>query len=333
MAGTAPVAVTFESDGDARLIRTLLGTLARFDARATFFIDGRWAEANPEALRAIAAGGHELGNHGYRHMGWTELSDAELEAELDATERVVHRLVAGSTRPWARPPYGAFDERVVACLQSHGYKLVYRDAVDGAHWPRETTTEEIGRRALRAAEDDDLVVFHTSRPDTATALPLVLGELRNRRRVPARLSDLERVPTPRAERHPSFAGLTIAPGSVHASRPGRWSSVNLLELGAMRARSTAAREEVARLGTAVLELVTGPDAGEGTWHEDARDRYVLVLAGAVRCDLRDEDGDLGHVLATPGDLFLCPGGAAHRLRAPGGSGARFIAAVLRAADR
>jgi len=329
MTDTAKVALTFESDGDPRLLPTLLLALASWNARATFFIDGRWAETNPDAVRAIAEGGHELGNHGYRHMHWTALSGAEIEADVDATERVVEGLVGRSTRPWARPPYGAFDDRVVERLLGRGYAVVYRDAVDGAHWPGETTADAIRRRALQAAEDEGVVAFHTSRADTASALPQVLAELGASGRAPVGLSELGRKPSPRAERHPHFADLAIAPGSVHPSRSGRWLSINLLELGATTAYATREREAVARVGGSALELVTGPGSSDLGWHEDAEDRYVLVLAGAVRCDFRDREGDLGHLIGAPGDLFLCPGGTEHRLGTPPGSAARFIVAVLR----
>jgi peptidoglycan/xylan/chitin deacetylase (PgdA/CDA1 family)/quercetin dioxygenase-like cupin family protein len=328
MSDTARVALTFESDGDPRLLPTLLETLAGWNARATFFIDGRWAETNPDVVRAIARGGHELGNHGYRHTHWTALSDSELEADVDATERVVESLVGRSTRPWARPPYGAFDDRVVERLGGYGYAVVYRDAVDGAHWPGETNADSVRRRALQAVDDEGVVVFHTSRADTASALPHVLAGLRDRGRAPVGLSELARKLSPRADRHPDFADLAIAPGSVHPSRPGRWSSINLLELGAMTARATREREEVARVAGTVLELVTGPAATEPRWYSNAEDRYVLVIAGAVRCDLRDRDGDLGHLVGAPGDLFLCPAGAEHRLTTPPGSAARFIVAIL-----
>jgi len=54
----------------------MLRVLQKEDARATFFLVGRWAEQNEALIGQIAAGGHELGNHGY--------SDDETFTELDA---------------------------------------------------------------------------------------------------------------------------------------------------------------------------------------------------------------------------------------------------------
>lgn len=46
----------------------ILEVLAERGVRATFFILGLVAEAHPELVRAIAAGGHEIGSHGWGHQ-------------------------------------------------------------------------------------------------------------------------------------------------------------------------------------------------------------------------------------------------------------------------
>ena len=58
-----------------------LEALAALDLRATFFVEGLNAELYPDALRDIAAAGHEVGLHGWRHEVWDALSPAE-EDEL-----------------------------------------------------------------------------------------------------------------------------------------------------------------------------------------------------------------------------------------------------------
>ena len=45
----------------------ILAALADAGARATFFIQGRWAEAFPELARSIAEAGHLVGDHSFYH--------------------------------------------------------------------------------------------------------------------------------------------------------------------------------------------------------------------------------------------------------------------------
>src|SRR5439155_25859516 len=112
-----PVAFTFEAGGDGAPVPRILDALRESGARATFFLDGSWAEAQPALVHAMAAGGHELANHGYAHPDWTTLDDDAIAQDLAATERVVRELTGSSSRPWARPPFGAIDERVGAGLE------------------------------------------------------------------------------------------------------------------------------------------------------------------------------------------------------------------------
>ena len=55
--------------------------LAAEDIRATFFVEGLNGELYPEALAGLAAAGHEVACHGWRHEEWAEL-DAGREREL-----------------------------------------------------------------------------------------------------------------------------------------------------------------------------------------------------------------------------------------------------------
>jgi peptidoglycan/xylan/chitin deacetylase (PgdA/CDA1 family) len=327
----ARVALTFEAGGDAAPAPAILAALDSADARATFFLDGRWAEANGELVRSIAERGHELGNHGYRHPDWTTMSSAEIDADLTATERVAEQLTGRSVKPWARPPYGAVDERVLGVLRDAGYHAVYRDAVDGAHWPGETTAATVRDRALRSAHDGGVIVFHTNRAETPEALPEVIDQLRAAGYRPGTLSELDGIPSPRLERHTDFWAVDFRPGYVRPARPGRWQSIPVLELGAAATQAGNAIEPLATLAGASLELITGDAVEPLHWRADPDDRYVLVLAGDVTCELRCDGEVLGLLVARVGELFLCPASAEARLGST--DGRRWIALAWRAEAR
>jgi len=327
------VAFAFEAGGDVGPVEGILAALDDARSRATFFLDGRWADLHADIVRDLAAAGHELANHGYAHPDWTLLTDAEIEADLLATERLVDTLVGGSAKPWARPPFGAIDERVLAVLERNGYTPFYRDAVDGAHWPGETTTETVVQRALASAARESVVVFHTNRHETEAALPMILGALaRDGRRV-VPLTTLGATFAPRLARHPDFAGLTVNPGYVCPTRPGgRWHSLNVLELGTAQVRDAPSREWLADVDGRALELLVG--SGEEVWNEPAvnDDRRVLVLAGALRCHLAGDGEPFGYLVARAGDLFLWPAGTVGRLVSADDPPRRWVAVSVRGAS-
>ena len=51
-------------------IMPMLDILSQHDIKITFFVTGRWANENPELLKAIYDAGHEIGNHGYNHINY-----------------------------------------------------------------------------------------------------------------------------------------------------------------------------------------------------------------------------------------------------------------------
>jgi len=72
-----------------RSVDLLLEELDRFNAKATFFCLGSVAEWYPEAIRAIAAEGHELAVHGRTHRPLHEHTRASFEGEVRRTVSIL----------------------------------------------------------------------------------------------------------------------------------------------------------------------------------------------------------------------------------------------------
>lgn len=70
--------------GPVRGLVRVLDLLAEFGIRATFYVPGYTADHHPDAIAAILAGGHEVGHHGYLHLGTDALDQAGQRAELEA---------------------------------------------------------------------------------------------------------------------------------------------------------------------------------------------------------------------------------------------------------
>jgi peptidoglycan/xylan/chitin deacetylase (PgdA/CDA1 family) len=66
-----------------RVVPEVLAALRERELPATFFVEGLNTEHYPDALETIAAAGHELGYHAWRHEQWGELSAAEQAGNLD----------------------------------------------------------------------------------------------------------------------------------------------------------------------------------------------------------------------------------------------------------
>jgi hypothetical protein len=89
----------------------------------TVFIVGQDAalERNRDALAAIAAAGHEIGNHSFRHEPWLHVySEQQIEAELASAEEHIERAT-GQKPIGFRGPGFSLTQRVLRALVRRGY--------------------------------------------------------------------------------------------------------------------------------------------------------------------------------------------------------------------
>ena len=128
------VALTFDDGPAPDHTPELLRILETQEARATFFLIGERADAHPELVESIRAGGHEVANHYSDESSLLGVSDDELTARLLETEAT---LRLGGVRKLFRPPGGRILPGQVDLLRSHGYLCVLGSAYpwDAAHPP------------------------------------------------------------------------------------------------------------------------------------------------------------------------------------------------------
>ena len=106
------------------VVPRVLEFLKQRDLTITFFIVGQDAalEKNQDALRAIAAAGHEIGNHSFHHESWLHLySEAEIEQEIATAEAQIEQ-VTGQHPVGFRGPGYSFSPAVLKVLARRGYQ-------------------------------------------------------------------------------------------------------------------------------------------------------------------------------------------------------------------
>jgi hypothetical protein len=97
----------------------LLDELERHRLSGTFFVEAINCELYPEALREIAARGHELGAHGWRHEDWAGLTPEREREALQRSARAFAEL--GLPVTGFRPPGGTLLPTSLASLQASGF--------------------------------------------------------------------------------------------------------------------------------------------------------------------------------------------------------------------
>ncbi|MFE6148480.1 polysaccharide deacetylase [Streptomyces sp. NPDC057889] len=105
--------------GTDRGIDRLLGLFTELAVPTTWFVPGRNAERHPEAVRRIAAAGHELACHGDRHEDFQDLTlDEQTRAARDGADRL--RQATGSNVRGFRTPAGEWKPGLGSRLTGFG---------------------------------------------------------------------------------------------------------------------------------------------------------------------------------------------------------------------
>ena len=181
------VALTFDTESPDRPAtgggtERVLEALDQLVVPATFFVQGRWVEHEPDTATAIVAAGHLVGNHSHYHVRMPLLTPAGFDEDVREAARVIEEIVGVDPRPWFRLPFGAGmdDPAILGRLGALGYRNVDWD-VDAMDWEPGATADSVALRILTelaAGPDDAIVLLHAWPDPVAGALGSLVPRLR-----------------------------------------------------------------------------------------------------------------------------------------------------------
>jgi peptidoglycan-N-acetylglucosamine deacetylase len=153
----AEIALTFD-DGPSRWTEGVAAAFEEHGCHATFFLRGSAVAERPETVAALAAAGHELGNHLWSHTNASKLSGAEIRAELERTAEAIQ--ASGAPFPTlVRPPYFGAPRPVAEAARGMGVQAVVLRSIGTSDWEADSP-EQILEPVLDNAEPGDIVCLH-----------------------------------------------------------------------------------------------------------------------------------------------------------------------------
>jgi peptidoglycan/xylan/chitin deacetylase (PgdA/CDA1 family) len=117
------IALTFDDGPDALWTPRILDVLGEGGARGTFFLIGERAACAARVVRAIADGGHEIGNHSWSHRHPWTLGPRQARAEVERGHRAIADL-AGTAPRLFRPPWGLINAATFGAVRRCGERCV-----------------------------------------------------------------------------------------------------------------------------------------------------------------------------------------------------------------
>ena len=139
------LALTFDDGPNPAWTPRLLEILARHGVRATFFLLGSHAQAEPELVRSMAAAGHLIGNHSWSHPNLALSGRKRIQEELFLTSDKLEQII-GAPVKFFRPPFGARRPAVLRLAREMGMVPVLWNAMT-SDWS-EPAAEPIAQRLM-----------------------------------------------------------------------------------------------------------------------------------------------------------------------------------------
>ena len=173
------ISISFDAAWGNDDTASLLATLKKHKVKATFFMTGGWIEKYPDDVKAIAAGGHDLGNHSENHKQMSQLSAAQCKEEIMKPHEKVKKLT-GKDMILFRPPYGDYNDTLIRVCRENKYYPIQWD-VDSLDW-KDYGVDSILSTVLnhKALGNGSIILCHNGAKYTADALDALLDGLKEK---------------------------------------------------------------------------------------------------------------------------------------------------------
>jgi peptidoglycan/xylan/chitin deacetylase (PgdA/CDA1 family) len=138
------------------------------------------------ARQMVAAGQVQIGNHTWNHANLLQLSNSGIVSELSRNEDWIEQTFGITSRPYLRPPYGYYDQRVIRAAADVGYtSILLWNGTFGDAIPK--TPEQIIQLAERWMQPGTVMLGHLNHPGIASVFPQLQAIMASRNLEPVTL--------------------------------------------------------------------------------------------------------------------------------------------------
>jgi peptidoglycan/xylan/chitin deacetylase (PgdA/CDA1 family) len=177
------VVLTFDDGPLPKYSNEILDILAAHCAKATFFLVGSQANANPEGVRKVRDAGHTVASHSQNHpagMDRLPLDRSKQEIEQGIASLTAALADGTAPAPFLRIPGLRRNDGIEEFAASKGLQLWSADFL-ADDW-RDVSANRVYELAMQRLErkGKGILLLHDIQPRTVTALPRILRELKAR---------------------------------------------------------------------------------------------------------------------------------------------------------
>ncbi len=167
---------------------SILDTLKKENVKITFNVTGKWAEKKSELLLRMKNEGHEIGNHGYKHLDYATLSYDENYEQISTSKKIIEDVIKTKTR-FFQAPAGSFGSNTIKAADELDY-ICFKWDVDTIDWQdRDNPDKIIERVKNKNIVDSSIVLMHPT-DATTKCLDDIISIIKSKNLKPGKLSDV-----------------------------------------------------------------------------------------------------------------------------------------------
>ena len=172
------VVLTFDDGPIKSYTRRVLDALAEQCTKATFFMVGKMAVANPEMVKEVAKAGHTIGTHTWSHKNLRPTTLVRAKQEIESAISAVTLADGAPIAPFFRFPYLASNKQTDAYLRSRNIGAIWIDIDSRDYRTRDPKTVENRIMTQLAKLKKGIILMHDIQVSTSKMLPSLLEDLR-----------------------------------------------------------------------------------------------------------------------------------------------------------
>ncbi|HEY2421452.1 MAG TPA: polysaccharide deacetylase family protein [Neobacillus sp.] len=177
------VAITFDDGPHPVFTPKILDILAKYDAKATFFVAGNKGIRFPDILKREVKEGHEIANHTFHHIYNKNITSAKLTSELVETDKIIQKFT-GFKPTLYRPVGGHYNDLIIHTAIKNGKAVIlWSWNQDPRDW-KNPPARQICNYVTKGVKPGNIILFHdwhgseyTKTCQTVNALETILDFL------------------------------------------------------------------------------------------------------------------------------------------------------------
>lgn len=174
------VVLTFDDGPLRHNTRPVLAALAEHCTKATFFMVGRMAAADPAMVKEVAAAGHTVGTHTWSHKNLRANNATKGQQELEMGVSAVNRALGREATPFFRFPYLGDNKQIGEHLKDRHMSAWWVDVDSKDYTTRDANVMVRRVMSSLAVKRKGIILMHDIQTSTAHGIKTLLDQLHDK---------------------------------------------------------------------------------------------------------------------------------------------------------